>query len=158
MLKPLQQWYCDTCGGIIEKPEDGYVQFKREVIDGVPKYTDFIIVHHKTKSPRATRHGCYKYDNDNDLKEYLGDRGKIQLLNILDPGEYHMPDFILLTNNVRAWREFFMRLQIPYYEEARRYMEQGRIDGIVGYDENELGMYLPERLKKIVEHYNKESQ
>jgi hypothetical protein len=23
MLKPLEQWFCDTCIGIIEKPEDG---------------------------------------------------------------------------------------------------------------------------------------
>jgi hypothetical protein len=29
-LKPLQQWYCDRCGEIIEKPEDGWLHWRRE--------------------------------------------------------------------------------------------------------------------------------
>jgi hypothetical protein len=154
MLKPLQQWYCDTCGKLIEKPEDGYVQFKEELIDGTYIHTDFIIVHHKTASPIKTQKGCYRYNCDDSLKDFLGDRGKVQLLNLLDVGKYHMPEFKLLTNNIRTWRDFFMRLQVPYYEEARRYIDRARVDGVVGYDENELGLYLPERLKKIVEHYD----
>ena len=48
--KAFNDYYCDKCGEIIEKPEDGYVQFKRTIKDGLV-YEDFSIVHHYLKSP-----------------------------------------------------------------------------------------------------------
>ena len=41
-LIPLKQWICDTCGEIINSPEQGYFQFN--VTDKKIDY--FIIVHH----------------------------------------------------------------------------------------------------------------
>lgn len=153
MLEPLKQWYCDKCGEIIERPEDGYVQFKRSISNCLV-YEDFKVVHHITKSPRREhdRNGCYIYDSDCDLKSYLGDKGKIGLLSLLDPGVYHMPEFMLMTSDIRKWNDFFMRLQLPYYEEARRYWSIAMSDGYFG-DSNEIFIYLPESLKRMIEHY-----
>lgn len=149
MLEPLQKWYCDCCGEIIESPRDGYVQFRRSGDNGLI-YDDFVIVHHRTASPR--RNGCYLYDSDCDLESFLGDRGKVNLLSLLDPGEYHMPNFMLMTSNIRKWNDFFMRLQLPYYEEARRYWDRAMSDGYFG-DSNEIYIYLPQNLRRMIQHY-----
>ena len=42
MLKPLEQWYCDVCGEVIERPRDGYVLWKQD--DKLQVY-DFTIIH-----------------------------------------------------------------------------------------------------------------
>lgn len=157
MLEPLQKWYCDCCGEIIERPEDGYVQFRRSRENDL-LYDDFVIVHHKTVSPRRnTRHGCYIYDSDSDLESFLGDNGKVHLLSLLDPGEYHMPEFMSMTSNIRRWNDFFMRLQLPYYEEARRYWSRAMSDGYFG-DSNEIYIYLPENLRRMIQHYENQDE
>ncbi|MBU3090181.1 hypothetical protein KPL42_17040 [Clostridium gasigenes] len=158
MLEPLKKWYCDTCGEIVDKPEDGYVQFKRCKENGLV-YEDFVIVHHKTKSPlkNKRRDACYIYDSDSDLKSFLGDKGKVNLLSLLDPGPYHMPEFLQMTSNVRKWNDFFMRLQLPYYEEARRYLNRASSDGYFG-DSNEVYIYMPESLKRMIEYYKNEDE
>lgn len=148
-LKPLQQWVCDTCHEIIEKPEDGYVQFHK---DSNKLYDDFIIVHHKPESPLDNKNGCYIYNFDVGLDECLGDNGKVYLLSLLDPGEYFTDPFRPMTSNIRAWVEFFRRLQIPYYEEARQYWSRAMEDGFFG-DCNEQWMYEPETLKLLIEKY-----
>jgi hypothetical protein len=48
-LVPLKQWICDTCGEVIERPNEGYVQFVDSNNDG--NYDDFVIVHHAAYSP-----------------------------------------------------------------------------------------------------------
>ncbi len=158
MLEPLKKWYCDKCGELIEKPEDGYVQFKKIEQNGIILYDDFVVVHHKSKSPLKDKleHGCYIYNSDVTLKRFLGDDGKIHLLTLLDIGKYHNPEFTLLSNNIRKWIDLFMRFQVPYYEEARRYLDKANSDGIFdGAMENY--MYLPNNLKKVIEYYqNKE--
>jgi hypothetical protein len=150
MLEPLKQWVCDTCGELIKKPEEGYVQFHRKS-DGT--YDDFIIVHHKLSSPyKGTKKGCYKYNSDCDLTEFLGDHGTIQLLTFIDIGPYHMPEFKSRTVNYRKWVDFFYRLQLPYYEEARRYWNRASADGYFG-NINEVAIYQPKYLKEMIEHY-----
>lgn len=152
-LKPLRQWKCDVCGEIIERPEDGYVQWKRN--DDM-QIEDFIIVHHKTASPKKnSRRGCYKYDSDCDLESFLGEKGIVELHALLDPGEYHMPEFKSFVADLRKWLDFYKRLQLPYYEEARQYWDNAMHDGYFG-DSNEIYIYLPENLKRMIEHYEKE--
>jgi hypothetical protein len=148
-LKPLQQWVCDTCHEIIERPEDGHVQFHQ---DGNKLYDDFIIVHHKPESPLGNQNGCYIYNLNVQLNHCLGDNGKAYLLSLLDPGEYFTKPFQPMTSNVRAWVELFRRLQIPYYEEARQYWNQAMEDGFFG-GFNESCMYEPETLKQLIKTY-----
>jgi len=43
-LIPLQQWICDSCGGLIETPRDGWFEWYAGINDHVA--TGFRIVHH----------------------------------------------------------------------------------------------------------------
>ena len=152
-LKPMKQWICDVCGEIIERPEDGYVQFHRNEHG---QYDDFIIVHHRPASPRKNlQNACYKYSSDSDLESFLGDHGKVELLSLLDPGVYHLKQYRQMVADIRKWNDFFMRLQLPYYEEARKYWSRASIDGYFA-DSNEIYIYLPENLKRMIQHYEKE--
>ncbi|PRR70902.1 hypothetical protein [Clostridium thermopalmarium] len=152
-LIPLKQWICDVCGEIIEKPEDGYVQWHR---DSNMKIDDFIIVHHQSASPRkCTSNGCYKYDSDSDLKSFLGEHGIVELHALLDPGPYHLPEYCKQVADIRKWSDLYKRLQLPYYEEARKYWHRAMSDGYFG-DSNEVYIYLPNNLKRMIEHYEKE--
>lgn len=152
-LIPMKQWVCDVCGEIIEKPEDGYVQWHR---NSNGQIDDFIIVHHLTASSRKNHSGeCYKYSSDRDLKSFLGEHGVLELHALLDPGPYHMPECNIFVTDIRKWIDFYKRLQLPYYEEARQYWGRASHDGYFG-DSNEIAIYLPENLKKMIEHYEKE--
>lgn len=152
-LEPLKQWICDTCGEIIEKPEDGYVQWNKNddlLID------DFVIVHHRTASPlKESKNACYKYDFDSNLESFLDYKGLVNLHSLVDPGPYHMPECKIFVKDFRKWLDFYKRLQLPYYEEARLYWERAMHDGYFG-DSNELYIYLPENLKAMIKYYEQE--
>lgn len=152
MLSPLKQFYCDTCGQLIERPEDGYAEYKIEAKNVDYVYTDFIIVHHLIKLPLGGRSGCYQYDCSVDLPSLLGDIGKVRLLSLLDPGSFHFEEYYKRVEDIRGWTELFKRLQIPYYEEGRLYLNRAFSDG--SYDGvNEIYTYSPEHLKELINHY-----
>lgn len=152
-LEPLKQWICDTCGEVIENPEEGFVQWDTNE-DG--QIIDFIIVHHKRASPRRhSRNGCYKYDKDNHLNEFLGEKGVVRLHALIDPGPYHMRECKVFVFDIRKWLDFYKRLQLSYYEEARQYWGRAANDGyFIG--SNEIYIYLPQSLKEMIEHYERE--
>jgi hypothetical protein len=149
MLKPLQQWICDSCGEIIKEPEHGYVEWMEERL----KKHGFRIVHHATKSPRKGHNGCYYSDSerggDLPVSYLIGLHGLVELTSWIDPGEYHEPTYNgPEVIDLREWTTLFRRLHIPYYEEARLCTEEFqevRADGA-----NELYLYLPETLERIV--------
>ena len=123
-------------------------------MDGVHK--DFIIVHHKPASPRkGTKNGCSKYDHDCDLKSFLGVPGQIELLSLIDNGPYHNREFKNGTSDIRKWVEFYRRLQLPFYEEARQYWNVATADGYFG-DVNSIRIYMADCLKSMIEHYENE--
>lgn len=152
-LEPLNQWICDTCGEVINSTRDGYVQWDTNENDEI---IDFIIVHHKPASPRKdTRAGCYRYSKDKHIKEFLGEKGLVRLHSLLDPGQYHLPTFRGGVSNIRGWSEFYKRLHLSYYEEARQYWGRAMNDGYFG-GSNEIFIYLPDNLKGMIEHYEEE--
>ncbi|WP_054749991.1 hypothetical protein [Ruminiclostridium josui] len=57
-----------------------------------------------------------------------------------------------MVADIRKWIDFYRRLQLPYYEEARQYWEEAISDGYFD-DANEIYIYLPEKLKRMIEHY-----
>ncbi len=153
MLKPLQQWFCDRCGEVIEKPEDGWVHWRT---DGGLKIREIEILHHLKASPRGGQLGCYppRMEKDRALNTMLGPRGLIVLLSYMDVGEYHDKEATELNRvgDVRNWVTVMRRLHLPYYEEARKYFAEARRDGeLEGI--NEVALFLPDTLEGLVRRY-----
>ncbi|MBS5969508.1 MAG: hypothetical protein KIB11_10365 [Clostridium perfringens] len=149
-LEPEEQWICDVCGEVIEKPEDGYLQWR---MSSNSKIEQFAIVHHISASPRRTLGGCYLEDvRDLQLDKFLGVNGIVRLQSLIDSDPFHRGQHYSKIEDIQLWLEIYRRLYIPYYEEARQYWEQALKDNY--FDEmNELIIYYPENLKKMIEHY-----
>jgi len=164
MLAPLTQFICDTCGQVIERPEDGWVEWISDFEGERPMNRGFRITHHHSTSPIATEHneGCYKYTNhsgrsDLHLHDFISEEYKMaEILSYLDIGPYHDPTYHgPYVNNMREYVEFVRRLTIPYYEEARQYWQDAIDDGYFG-DCNELWLYGASNLKRLIEQYSEE--
>ena len=153
MLKPLEQWICDSCGEIISRPDHGSVEWKETGL----KLHGFRIVHHASHSPRREKGGNCYYTNaesggDTALTDLVGVRGLVELTSWIDVGEWHDakyngPD----VRDLREWTALFRRLHLPYYEEARLCHEQLREER--KGEANQVSLYLPETLKAIVEDH-----
>lgn len=139
-LNPLQQFICDECQGVIEKVEDGWVEW----FDGNENpLHGFRIVHYSVASPRFEKGGNCYYPETPDvsglhLKIFTGSDGLALLLsyfkrNLADSNEF---------------AEIIRRLHIPHYEEARHYLERAYIDRII-VDK----VYGQEDLKKVIKAY-----
>ena len=139
-LLTLYQFICDTCGEIIQCPQEGYVQFRQDE-DG--RYCDFVIVHHKSVSPRGPDYDCYQHGLDWDLEYFLGPAGVNHLLSLADPQGHSVVE-------LTSWLELFRRLQIPYYEEARPYFDDAIRDGFISDGPR---AYLYPDLSEIAEQY-----
>jgi hypothetical protein len=159
-LEPLQQWNCDTCGEIIEKPEDGYLEW----LDDRPEVDNaygFRIVHHAPKSPRKSKGSdCYypreKLSSSGPLKWFLGADGILRLSSFIDLGKefneiYEGPQ----VSDLREWTVIFRRLHLPFFEEARGYLPQARA-GDYG-EHNEYDFYAHDTLQEIIERYSDDS-
>lgn len=139
---PLKKFICDECGSIIEKPEDGWLEWFDDYETPVE---GFRIVHHSSVSPRRDKGGdCYYPRNpkvsDGHLTQYMGIDGLAFLLakfdrNLADPKEL---------------AEIIRRLHIPHYEEARLLIDRAHKDGLLDspdHDQNNLLMIIKEYAK-----------
>ena len=108
--------HCDTCGKLIEKVEDAYIEFDRVDIDtpdGMRSvYRDFKVVH---KYP-ITQGRCYKYDSSVELSHAIGPVGVPYLLSFL-------PELEQTKEVLEVWQRFFLRLQVEGYEDAQPYLD-----------------------------------
>lgn len=121
-LTPLKQFYCDECGDLIEKVEDGWVEWYDDYQN--PAH-GFRIVHASGASPlRKNDRNCYYPESsdisDDHLVHFTKDDGLARLLsffkkNLADPNELS---------------EIIRRIHIPHYEEARVYLARSIRDGI----------------------------
>jgi hypothetical protein len=160
MLIPLKEFICDTCGEIIEKPEDGYVEW---VYSDDGMQTQFNIIHHGGSSPRKkyNHDGCYQHANrngrmDEPLNHCLDpNRMMAFLLRFIDMGRYHDPSGKYIAKvNISEYVELVRRLTIPYYEEAKVYWNEAISDGYFDGD-NEINIYTVYFLKGIIDKYSK---
>ena len=140
-LIPLRQWICDSCGRIIEKPEDGWFEWysKKSI------HSNFRIVHH---------HRSCMYDDQNlrkqnilvadlNLTDVIGTDGLANSLfrvELSEKGVYKIED-------LKEFVEILRRLHVPYWEEARLYWDiafrEGFHDGC-DFGENRLLSILNE--------------
>jgi hypothetical protein len=142
-LKPLQQFICDECGGLIKKVDDGWLEW---IDDSRTPIHGFRIVHAQGASPRLNQGGnCYYPKSfgasDMHLKYFTGPDGLSLLLsffakeNTADPNE--------LVAIIR-------RIHLPYYEEARPHLEKALDAGIISSRE-----YIQEELKTVIKEYGR---
>lgn len=152
-MKPLEEWICDKCGGLIKRKEDGWLEW---LDDHDHKAHSFRIVHHDSASPLSS---CYFHTreiglSDNHLSYYLGASGLANLLTFLDMGDKIDPDarHVPRVKDLREFVELFRRLTIPYYEEARLYWASALDDGFFE-GANEISIYQPDALQNLIAQY-----
>jgi len=146
-LEPLKQFICDHCGTVIEKVEDGWLEW---INDGKRPVHGFRIVHHLVASPLGGQDGCYYRDrlnvSDNHLEYYMGADGLVRLLAMYDKEHgYGVEDPAELAETIR-------RLHVRHHEEARRYIGRAIGDGFV----SRLDCYTQSELEGIVKEYGEE--
>jgi hypothetical protein len=143
-LEPLKQWICDSCGELINKPEDGWWEFlndrKTNLVSG------FRIVHHRKQ--------CM-YD-DKSLRSEGKRVGDLELDHMLTSGGFgHMLQWLELSETgkiderieITEFTEIMRRLYLPYWEEARQYWEQSYKEGFhdkCGFSEGDLKNIIAE--------------
>jgi hypothetical protein len=162
-LKPLKQWICDGCHQIIEDPEQGWVEWLTVLVEDSVRNKEFRIVHHAEYSPRKPHSNCYRYGwgeppapnllSTTDLTDFVGQSAIPHLLMLIDPGPCHQKQYQGPTvENLREWADFARRLTIPYYEEARVHWQKAIADGLFE-GHNEISIYSPDMLKRIIKRY-----
>jgi hypothetical protein len=143
MDQPLAKWYCDKCGSTVPR-NDGYVIWKTN--DDLKAFGFKII--HKTKCD--TDKG---YIASSDLEDFLGENGVAYLLSKLSLGtliKQLRKETFTQIQDFDEFVDFFRRVQVPYYEEARRYFKT-ELTRDQCSDWDETSTYFPEQLKKLIQ-------
>ncbi len=125
-LEPLKQWICDSCGGVITKPREGWWEYKDNL--KTKEVLEFRIVHYQPE--------CMYNDQALD-KEGLG-VGDMHLAHMITSGSFgHFLDWFEKSAagkieekiDIPAFFEMLRRLYLPYWEEARQYWDQALKEG-----------------------------
>jgi hypothetical protein len=137
MDKPLTVWYCDLCGKRIEDAKNGVVVWNRDK-DNDSNCYDFKIIHHN-KCGQQPPNTSWLY-----LTDFIGHDGLGNLLSHLSCGPVLIskkPDNknYCDISDFDGYVEFFRRVQVPYYEEARRLFNADNI---------------PEELQDLIAEWN----
>lgn len=139
--EPLSKFYCDTCGMLIENPEDVSIEWLEDVNNvGKIKAKRFRLVHNQASSPKEGIDGCNKLlanssSCDNTLDGFI---------------EYAYAELIEDNDTVEGARaeffDLFRRLTLPYYEQARFYARQAyddiAVDDIKKFGQEDLYDYI----------------
>ncbi|MFI5298378.1 MAG: hypothetical protein ACHREM_09790 [Polyangiales bacterium] len=156
-LRPLEQFFCDSCGAVIARPAHGIVTWAHEEdADVGRKNHSFTIIHAADRTPNPSR-PCDDgvRTSVRPLVDWLGTRGLIHGFGMLDAGLHHQPRFSgTRVRDVREWTELMRRLHLPYFEEARHFWTPASA-GYFG-DVSEEKIYQPTYLRQLIEHFERE--
>jgi hypothetical protein len=145
-----ETWICDTCGGAIEKADDGWVEWLLRQSGQKWIGRGLRLVHSFPASPRSSAAKC-QYDenresahdgsivNDLALESFLGPDGLMELLSFIAGGE--LPTLEVL--------EMIKRLHIPGYEEARFHFRSALDEGVFDPNTRE-GFYTQSDIKAVL--------
>ncbi|MCM0627474.1 hypothetical protein M5J14_23660 [Lysinibacillus sp. OL1_EC] len=148
-LEPLNQWVCDSCGEIIDGPENGWLEWYRD-INGSSNYgkgKGFRIVHHDKKC-MYNEHALFQQNKltaDMHLDSFVGPDGLVYLLSKIQ--------YDSVEDNAELV-EIIRRLHVPYYEEALLYHHAAEEDGYFD-GENEITRYTTRTSKYILNNYKR---
>ena len=139
-LIPLKQWVCDSCGAVIEKPEDAWFEWYLDRNTSLE--TGFRIVH-------ANYPSC-RYD-DRQLEQENKSLLDLPFSAVIWPDG--LGALLYLTEHtsfadIKEFIDIVRRLHIPYYEEARQYWKQAEKDGLLDGSE-----YTTRALLSIINRY-----
>lgn len=138
-LVPLQQWLCDSCGKVVAKPGEGWLEW---YIDTATRLESGFRIVHTTCQYKESPGKLLQGDQ---LENFLGSDGLVRLLSMLE--------FRKLADS-REFITIMRRLQTPYYEEARLYRTQAERDGFFK-GINEYWPFLKDTLHSIIRLYEK---
>ncbi len=160
MLNPLTQFVCDSCGQLIEKPENGYVEWKNELdpVSGSYKTSGYRIAHHSDSSPLKAPQACYLYSrlpgsNSVNLDLFLEFLPQ-QLPFFLDAGYICNPQRTSCPQvaDFAEFTDFMRRFTVPYFEQARLFFPKAKEEGLLeGY--NAINLYTKTTLKSIIHYF-----
>jgi len=127
MLKPLGQWCCDTCGDVIEGPEDGCIEW--HTTHRTNTVAGFRVVH---RSGKCVYQGVElatlgRTSSLLPLTDAIDSTGLGHMLVIL---EQSLREGSVRDEALNEMIEVLRRVQIPYYEEARLAWQAGIKEGI----------------------------
>lgn len=142
MDQPLTRWYCDVCGEPIDDVHQGYVTWRHDeqLRDG-----GFKIIHKKKCDRRED-------PSSSPLADFLGIEGLNKILSMVtygplvargagqNPGVMDMDEFV----------DFIRRVQVPFYEEARRRFSEGEVQEHWA-GANERLPYMQDSLRQTIE-------
>ena len=98
MLKPLEQFICDTCGCVIENLDDGWIEWESSFENGGAVNKNFRICHRDMKCQKLSNHSnC----SDKPLRDICGDKTHAFLYSHLDIGPYHQNIYNKPSSNIK---------------------------------------------------------
>jgi hypothetical protein len=143
---PLQaaftRFYCDVCGESIDDVARGYVVWK-----SVTHPSGFMIIHQKICDPKG------EYSASSALRDFLGVDGLAKLTSFLSAGELKMGQGTedacrIAPAEMDHFIDFFRRVQLPYYEDARRRFSEDEVIQDLS-DASEVYPYLERTLRRL---------
>lgn len=163
MLKPLEQFICDTCEKIIEKPSDGMLEWIDYDNDETNSHEihSFRIVHQFGASPKPneSNNSCFKHNNSeggstDNLCDYLdADNKMARILSFLDEDIYEKTYSDCPITDMRNYVNTVRRLTIPYFEEAIQFWNDAKNDGYFA-NVNDVQVYEADTLKALIVKYS----
>ena len=111
LLEPLKQWYCDSCGEIINSADVGWLEWLKNY--RTDEESNFRIVHHTHECMYDSRdmHRRGYMTKDMHLDYYIGPDGLNRLLDIMLRPEVNREEVAKIIR----------RLHVPFYEQSLLY-------------------------------------
>ena len=136
---PLTQWKCDVCGQMIENMDEGYVTWSASPEGD----SDFTIIHQsKDRCDDGRKHFSAA------LRDFLGADGLANLTAMLSHGPVTYGSGQPRIANMDEFVDFFRRVQLPHYEEARQSFKRAEVREDLS-DASQVYPYLQETLQRL---------
>jgi hypothetical protein len=148
--QPLTAWHCDVCGELVHKDEENWKREGYVYWDDDRKIGPVLI--HKTTC--LTRE-IDELESSSELADFLGPDGLVKLTAFLSWGLVRSthagrsPTGCQLELDPDKFVDFFRRVQLPYYEEARaRLQDRARWEDLA--DASEVFPYTHDYLQRVL--------